>query len=343
MSRKVNVRCVNYGAFDNVRCGSFDSAFPGNSRIPSFTQKKGGENITGAVRQPGRKKDAREEEIKVIFSENNSTLLINQDLEGYDMTRMLTVDAVVIKGGKILLVRRKNNPFKGCYALPGGYVEKSESVKDALIRETMEETGLTINPKKFIGFYDGPERDHRGNVSIAFLCEIKTGRPEAGSDSSEVNFFAMNKLPPKLAFDHEKIIADAIKMSGKKKVLAGGVFNIVHPGHVHFLKKAKELGDELVVVVAHDKTVLKNKKNLMFPASVRAQTVRNIRDVSKVVIGDDTDMMKVVKRERPDIIAIGYDQDDKLIKKMLSETGIECELVKIGRLKGYSTKKITGG
>lgn len=259
------------------------------------------------------------------------------------MTRMLTVDAVVIKGGKILLVRRKNNPFKGCYALPGGYVEKSESVKDALIRETMEETGLTINPKKFIGFYDGPERDHRGNVSIAFLCEIKTGRPEAGSDSSEVNFFDMNKLPPKLAFDHEKIIADAIKMSGKKKVLAGGVFNIVHPGHVHFLKKAKELGDELVVVVAHDKTVLKNKKNLMFPASVRAQTVRNIRDVSKVVIGDDNDMMKVVKRERPDIIAIGYDQDDKLIKKMLPETGIECELVKIGRLKGYSTKKITGG
>jgi len=130
--------------------------------------------------------------------------------------------------------------------------------------------------------------------------------------------------------------------SGGKKVLAGGVFNIIHPGHVHFLRRAKELGGELVVVVASDRTVLKNRKRLLFPAKVRAETARSVVYVDRVVIGDEKDHMKIVKKERPDIIAIGYDQDYDAIKHELVSAGIRCELRRIPRLKDYSTKKIMG-
>jgi len=262
------------------------------------------------------------------------------------MPRLLTVDAVIIKDGKIVLVKRLNGPFKGYYALPGGYVEKGENAKGALAREVKEEAGLRVRPVRMIGVYDNPKRDKRGNVSIAFLCELISGKPMSGSDSADVGFFALNKLPIRLAFDHEKIINDGIrlvKLVKKKKVLAGGAFNIIHPGHRHFLKKAKELGDELVVVVASDKTVLGNKKKLLFPANVRADMVKSLDFVDRAVIGDDLDMMRVVRLERPDIIAIGYDQDDETIRRQIRRTGIKCKVIRLGKLKGYSTKKITGG
>ncbi len=85
------------------------------------------------------------------------------------MPRPLTVDAVIIRNGKILLIRRKNDPFRGCFALPGGYVEKGEDAKGAVIREVEEETGLVVRPLRMSGVYDSPGRDKRGNVSIAFL------------------------------------------------------------------------------------------------------------------------------------------------------------------------------
>ena len=142
-------------------------------------------------------------------------------------------------------------------------------------------------------------------------------------------------------------------MRGKKKgkgasgvrVLAGGVFNIVHPGHVHFLKKAKELGEELVVVVASDRTVLRRGKRLLFPAAIRAETVRALRFVDKAVIGDDEDFSKVVRQQKPDVIAIGYDQDEAPVRELLQRPGLctGCRVVRIGLLKGYSTKDITGG
>ena len=118
---------------------------------------------------------------------------------------------------------------------------------------------------------------------------------------------------------------------------------MVHPGHVHFLRKAKELGEELVVVVATDRTVLKNKKKLLFPAALRAATVSSLDFVDRAVIGDDSDMMRVVREERPEVIALGYDQDEESIKRQLKQAGMGCRVVRIGKLKGYSTKKITGG
>ncbi len=259
------------------------------------------------------------------------------------MARPLTVDGIIIEDGNILLIRRGSAPFRGFYALPGGHVEKGEDIMEALVREVHEETGLFVEPGTPVGIYDDPKRDRRGNVSIAFLCSVKGGEPEAGSDSREARFFPAGRLPKRIAFDHRVMIRDAMGLVRRKKVLAGGAFNLVHPGHLYFLSQAAGLGDELVVVVANDKTVKRSGKQLLFPARIRAEMVGSLNVVSRAVIGDAKDFMKVVIKEEPDIIAMGYDQNVKGMKLMLSRAGISCRVARIGKLKGYSTKKITGG
>ena len=122
----------------------------------------------------------------------------------------ITVDGVIIKNGKILLVKRRNEPFKGKWALPGGFVEYGETVEKAVLREVKEETGMDAKIKKLVGVYSDPARDPRGHtISIVFLLEGK-GDAIAGDDAIEAKFFDLNELPP-LAFDHEKIIKDAIQ------------------------------------------------------------------------------------------------------------------------------------
>ncbi len=120
-----------------------------------------------------------------------------------------------------------------------------------------------------------------------------------------------------------------------KKVLAGGVFNTIHPGHVRFLKKAKSLGDFLVVVVANDKTVLK-KKPLLKPQEERKRALERLGIADKVIIGDEKDFLRVVKKEKPDVIALGYDQE--FDKEKLKSLG--CRMVRIKRFGSYSTREI---
>ncbi|RLE58684.1 MAG: ADP-ribose pyrophosphatase [Thermoprotei archaeon] len=121
----------------------------------------------------------------------------------------IAVDGVVIKDGKILLVKRGKDPFKGKYALPGGFVEYGEKVEDAIIREVLEETNVRVKIRDLLGVYSDPDRDPRGHViSIAFLLEYVSGDPTGGDDAIEAGWFDINNLPP-LAFDHDKIISDA--------------------------------------------------------------------------------------------------------------------------------------
>lgn len=120
----------------------------------------------------------------------------------------LTVDAIIPYKGKIVLIKRANEPFKGYYALPGGIVEYGEKVEDALLREVEEETGLKGKIYKLVGVYSDPNRDPRGHfVSVCFVVKCK-GELRAGSDAKEVGLFDLKNLP-KLAFDHEKMIKDA--------------------------------------------------------------------------------------------------------------------------------------
>jgi len=125
----------------------------------------------------------------------------------------LTVDGIVIYEGKIVLIRRKNDPFKGKLALPGGIVEYGERVEDALIRELREETGLICKPEKIVGVYSDPDRDPRGHfVSICFLAKPVGGRLKAGDDAADVLLLEPEEaLKHELAFDHFKILEEAMR------------------------------------------------------------------------------------------------------------------------------------
>lgn len=123
----------------------------------------------------------------------------------------ITTDGIIIKNKKILLIKRKNSPFQGKWALPGGFVEYGETTEDAVIREVCEETGIKTKIKKLAGVYSDPNRDPRGHtITIVYFLEIINGEPSAEDDASEVKFFNVNKLPD-LSFDHSKIISEVLR------------------------------------------------------------------------------------------------------------------------------------
>lgn len=122
----------------------------------------------------------------------------------------LTTDCVVFsKKGAVVLVRRKNPPFEGQYALPGGFVDEDETVEQACIREAKEETNLDIKNLRLVGVYSSPDRDPRGRtVSAAFLAEADLSNLRAGDDAAEVELVE-NWQEAELAFDHSEILRDA--------------------------------------------------------------------------------------------------------------------------------------
>lgn len=122
---------------------------------------------------------------------------------------MLAVDVIIRDPGGVVLIKRKNEPFKGRWALPGGFVNYGERVEDAATREVKEETGLRVKLGKLVGVYSDPKRDPRGHtVSACYLARRAGGRLRASSDAQEARIF---KLIPwrKLAFDHARILKDA--------------------------------------------------------------------------------------------------------------------------------------
>ncbi len=128
-----------------------------------------------------------------------------------------------------------------------------------------------------------------------------------------------------------------------KKVLVGGVFNIVHAGHLWFFRESKKYGDYLTVVVASDRTAKASKKYPVFPAEERKRNLEKIKIIDKVVVGDDLDFCKVIGEERPDVIVLGYDQkmDEKKISEECKEMGMRCEVIRLRtRKEGYSVSKL---
>jgi len=121
----------------------------------------------------------------------------------------VTADVIVKENGKVLLVKRKRAPFKGCWALPGGFLEVGrETVKQAAQRELKEETGLVVELEdlELIGESSNPNRDPRGHVvSLHYFVKRYSEKPNAGDDAAEVRWFPCDNLP-KLAFDHKEIL-----------------------------------------------------------------------------------------------------------------------------------------
>jgi 8-oxo-dGTP diphosphatase len=132
---------------------------------------------------------------------------------GFPPTPALTVDCVVFDPrGRVLLIRRGNEPFKGCYALPGGFVDVGETVEEACRRELREETGLSVGDLLLVGVYSDPDRDPRGHtVSTVFLAQLtKPADPAAGDDAASAEWVDQWRAEH-LAFDHAQILGDAEK------------------------------------------------------------------------------------------------------------------------------------
>jgi 8-oxo-dGTP diphosphatase len=124
-----------------------------------------------------------------------------------------TVDIILQQESNILLIKRKNDPFKDHLSLPGGFVNEGELVEEAARREMWEETSLTIEPIEILGVYSDPNRDPRGHVlTVVWVAIVVNGVARANDDSIEVQWVPLNDLySTRLAFDHKQILLDYIQ------------------------------------------------------------------------------------------------------------------------------------
>jgi len=122
------------------------------------------------------------------------------------------------------------------------------------------------------------------------------------------------------------------------KVMATGTFDILHMGHIYYLKEAKKLGDTLAVVVATDSTVRKLKHEPINSQEIRLSIIKELKIVDEAHIGYEDDIYEIVKEIRPDIIALGFDQihNEDEIKTQLKKRKINAKIVRLNEFKGGS-------
>jgi len=119
------------------------------------------------------------------------------------------------------------------------------------------------------------------------------------------------------------------------RVMATGVFDIIHLGHLHYLEESKKLGDELVVVVATDTTVRKRKHEPITPEKMRVELVSSLKPVDKALLGKESaDIFEIVREVKPDIITIGYDQpfNERELEKEMLNRGLKVKVVRMPHL-----------
>ena len=116
-----------------------------------------------------------------------------------------------------ILIKRMNDPFKDCWALPGGFVEYGESVEDAAIREAKEETNIDVELEELVNVYSAPDRDpRRHTVTVAYTARGDLKTRKADSDAKDIDVFQVDKLDSiNIAFDHAIIIKDCLDKAKK--------------------------------------------------------------------------------------------------------------------------------
>lgn len=152
--------------------------------------------------------------------------------DDYPKPSVTTDILIFLKNGddvKLLMIRRKNHPFMGCLALPGGFAEPGETIERSAARELQEETNLTDQELKLIGVYSKPGRDPRGwtiTVAFATLVDGDDLNPVAGDDAAAVKWVPVEcrddvscplATEEKIAFDHVDIIKDAVRIIQEEK------------------------------------------------------------------------------------------------------------------------------
>ncbi len=133
-------------------------------------------------------------------------------------TPALATDCVVFDAkNRVLLVRRKFPPFKGQYALPGGFVEIGETTENACRRELMEETSVKAGKLLLVGVYSDPKRDPRvHSCAVVYATRVARATPRAGDDAAAAEWVD-DWRNRNLAFDHADIIADAVRALRKRR------------------------------------------------------------------------------------------------------------------------------
>jgi 8-oxo-dGTP diphosphatase len=129
-------------------------------------------------------------------------------------TPLLTVDAWVRdRRGRLLLVRRGGPPFRGRWALPGGFCDVGETTQECCAREVEEETGVEVRVGRLLGVYSDPKRDPRGHtVSVLYEARPRKGAARGGDDAAEARWFTRRDVTKlDLAFDHGKIVREQLR------------------------------------------------------------------------------------------------------------------------------------
>ncbi len=125
--------------------------------------------------------------------------------------RGVSVDAVIIKDGRVLLIKRGTEPFKGYWGTPGGYVGWDETVEETVKREVKEETNLEVIGVKLVGIYSSPKRHPKQVINVVYLVEVE-GKLKPRDDAAEAKWILLDEIPEELAFDHKQNIEDALKL-----------------------------------------------------------------------------------------------------------------------------------
>jgi 8-oxo-dGTP diphosphatase len=127
----------------------------------------------------------------------------------------IAADAMIVdnprKPRRIVLIKRKNPPHEGKFALPGGFLDPDETIEQCCIREAKEETSLDVAIVRIVGVYSDPKRDPRGRtVSVTYMCERVGGEVKGSDDAASAAWYDVKSLKhTELAFDHNKMLVDA--------------------------------------------------------------------------------------------------------------------------------------
>jgi 8-oxo-dGTP diphosphatase len=132
------------------------------------------------------------------------------------VTPRLCTDCIAVDAkGRVLLIKRGHPPYVGHYALPGGFVDIGETVDDACRRELMEETGVKAGKLHLVGVYSDPKRDPRfHSAAVAYLTRVRAPKATAGDDAAAVEWID-DWRKVELAFDHNIILRDAMRLLDK--------------------------------------------------------------------------------------------------------------------------------
>jgi 8-oxo-dGTP diphosphatase len=140
----------------------------------------------------------------------------------YPETPLVGVGAIIIEEGRVVLVKRGHPPLEGKWSIPGGVLEVGETLRKAVVREALEETGLAVEPGELLGVFERVLPDEQGRmkyhyVLIDFLCRRVAGELEAGDDASEVGWFRREELGSlELARETEEVILKGFEKAGER-------------------------------------------------------------------------------------------------------------------------------